>query len=77
MSINIQDLVHTMEELLQWASEFPGDVPPFCTAAMVELWGGTALGASSQDCFLLPMCFLMFVIAIFLIHLAQGDPYCL
>ncbi|KRY94809.1 hypothetical protein T11_7606, partial [Trichinella zimbabwensis] len=37
---------------------------------------------SSQDCFLLLMCFLMFVIAILLIYLAwcewtPGDPHCL
>ena len=66
-------MVDTIQEELQWASELPGDSPLFCTAEMGVTWKGTDPGASSQDCFLILMCLLSFVIPIFLVYTAWYD----
>jgi hypothetical protein len=64
-----------MEEKLQWANVLPAYVLPFCLAAKGIPWRSMTLEALSQDWFWLLMCLLMFVIAIFLISWAWGDPH--
>lgn len=59
-----------MQEELQWTSEFPGDNPLSCSAAMDELWCRMTPETVSQNCLMLLMCFLISVIAILLIYLA-------
>jgi hypothetical protein len=57
------------EEVQEEASEFPRDatVLLICDGCALERHSSRAL---FQDCFLILMCFLLFVIAIFLIYLA-------
>ena len=62
-------MLDTMEEELLWTSVLPGDGPPCCTAVMKYLGEAQPQRGHLLDCFLLLLCFLMFVIAPLLLYL--------
>lgn len=59
----VTPLADSIQGRLWQASKLPGYSPQFSMAVMSEF--SMTLGPSSQDCFLLIMCFLRFVIAVF------------
>ena len=65
------ELVDTMQKELQWM--LLRDGCHLCSVVLGIPFGGTAPDALSQDCFLLLLCLLMFVIAIVLLSLAWCD----
>ena len=68
-----EKMADAMQEELQWASGLLGDGPLLCMSVIGEPWRGTSPGASSQDCFLLLLCLLLFVIAVYFISLTWRD----
>lgn len=71
-----------MQEEPWYASELSGDGPPFCHSCEGCNLERQSPGVLSLDCFLLLLCILMYVIALFLPYLAwyewvYGDLHCL
>jgi hypothetical protein len=66
-------MADTMQEELHWANELLRETPLLCRAAMSVSWKGLTSQALSPEHFLLLMCLLMFVIAVFLIFLTWYD----